>query len=703
MKKKGNSFRGLEVIKKNGFREEFNFEKIKTAVTKTLYRCGMEFNYLQWMELEKEVKLHIVELKTKELTTVEMHNVVMRALKELKHDEVYEEYLAFRGYKESFQKVMREMIHQSDRLLGDGDKENSNRNADLIEVKKGLFADILSGHLMMEYELPRKIAKAHQDNLVYVHDMRDWIFDSINCCLFDMGNVLKGGYEYNGVKYAEPNSVTVAGAMMQDIMNCSRLQQYGGWTLPEIDKVLAPYVEKTYDNYMFITCNDDALAETLTRRDTKQVFQSLDHALNMVNNTFITISFGMDTSKWGQLVTECILESRMDGLGINKMTTIFPKLVFLHREEVNGAPWSPNYHLKEMAIECSFLAGRSYPDFLSLDYGYLAEVYERTGLIISPMGCRAFLSVWMDKDKQEVYTGRANCGAITLNLPKMALQAKGDPDRFLRIIEKNFKKAIDAHLYRFNRLRNQKASSNPLFFCQGGCHMQLDPNDMIEEVIKTFTWAIGFIGLEEATKALTGMSIVDYPAIGHRVMDKLNMLAEKYTNKHGLLFSIYATPAESLCHTMLQKDRNEFGIVAGVTDKDWYTNSFHVDVRNKIALDKKMETEAQFFHKSRGGRISYTEFPMVQNYEAGLTAVNYAMELGLYYGINLNMDLCNDCGHRDEFQKDTSNNVLCPMCHSDNVISINRNCGYLGYTKLNGDTRMNKGKQAEIDNRVKHI
>lgn len=265
------------------------------------------------------------------------------------------------------------------------------------------------------------------------------------------------------------------------------------------------------------------------------------------------------------------------------------------------------------------------------------------------------------------------------------------------ILEQNFWLAIEEHIRKYNKLKKVKASTNPLFFTQGGCHMKLDPNDTIEEAIKTFTWSIGYIGLEEATYYMEGKHLHEDPWFANLILEKLNDLIEEAKEKHGLLFALYGTPAEGLCYRWATKDQEEFGTIAGVTDKSYYTNSFHVDVREHISFDKKQEIEAELFHQSNGGHICYNEFPRTDNLKALEQAISYAMSLGLYYGINMELDMCMDCGCEGEIEGD------CPSCGGNRIFRINRVCGYLGYHTINGDTRYNNGKLEEVENRVDHF
>lgn len=319
--------------------------------------------------------------------------------------------------------------------------------------------------------------------------------------------------------------------------------------------------------------------------------------------------------------------------------------------------------------------------------------------------CRAYLSPWYvrggmypaDEEDVPVFDGRANCGAITLNTVRYALESKGNEDKYFELLDKYFDIALEEHLRTFDQMKKVTGSSNPLFFCEGGCHIKVGYDESIEKAIRTFTWSFGYIGLDEATRIMRGCELADDSSFALKVLTHLNMRIEEAKNKHKLLFALYATPAESLAYKFRDKDYAKYGEVRGVTDKKYYMNSFHVNVKTHIDWKTKQDIENPLFHNSNGGHIVYNEFGTAKNYKAIKEAIDYAMKYGKYYGINLELDKCAKCGAEGEFA-----GFVCPVCGSTDILAIARVCGYLSYRRVDGDTRFNKGKEQETEDRVDH-
>lgn len=457
-----------------------------------------------------------------------------------------------------------------------------------------------------------------------------------------------------------------------------------GFTIPEIDTVLAKYAEKSYQsNLKFILdkfgdiTNEDIMetleqtAYDMTVRELEQGFQGFETKLNTISNSlgqipFVTITFGLDTTQWGREISKAILNVRIKGIGENKSTAVFPKLSFLHRKEINGDPDSPNYDIKQLGIECS--RKRLYPDWLSLDDGNLAEVYERSGQVVSGMGCRAYLSPFWDEQGNEIYTGRSNIGAVTLNLPKIGLESKGDWNKFFDLIDKYSDIVFAIHEDYYTKISKTKGSSNPLYFCEGGAWTKVGYDEEVGKIYEASTASLGYIGIYETLKAMN-VPKEEYLKHGTKIVAYLKKLTEKATINYNHLYALYSTPAESLCYRFQKINRKDYGVIEDVTDREYITNSFHVPVWEDVSVPEKIAFEAPFHKLATGGRISYNEFVYGVDNSVLEQAINFAMENGMYYGVNVVAGTCNQCGYSGDFHDN------CPKCGTHDITVVTRVCG----------------------------
>lgn len=692
-----------KIVRKNGKNEAWDSEKIRIAIKKSNERAKSDITVEQMDNIIKEIeRIKDFELVSP-ITTLKIHDVVLDVLQKYS-PETYIEYKAFRNYKERYASSFDNTRIVSENIIKQGDKENANKDSNLNSTKQALIGEGIMRELMLNFELSPKWVKAHEEGWIHIHDLSQRYLRQINCCLFDMGNLLKGGFELNGVIYIEPKSIQTAFAVIGDVTLSASSQQLGGFTIPEIDSILAPYAEKTYHDYIkkFEKVLDRNVAIKLaydaTIREIEQGYQGFETKLNTVSNSlgqvpFVTITFGMEISQWGNIISETILDVREKGLGATKVTAIFPKLVYLHLDGINGDKDDINYKSYLKAIECS--RKRLYPDYLSLDEGNLSEIYNRCGQIVSPMGCRAYLSPFYNGEK-EIYTGRNNIGAVTLNLPKIALESKGNLDVFYSLIRTYSEMIFDIHLDYYEKVGKQKGSSNPLLFCEGGSWKSVGYNDNIAPILEASTASLGYVGIEETSQALFGKSIVDNKDFALELVGFLKGLTEEASNEYNKLFALYSTPAESLIYKFQKLNREQYGVIENVTDREYMTNSFHVHVSHDISIPEKIIFESDFHKLATGGRISYNEFKFNAPTALLKQSVDFAMKKGLYYGVNMISATCGDCGYQGDFDD------KCPSCSSEDITSISRCCGYLSYGKVKGDTRYNIGKQAEIKDRVKH-
>lgn len=487
-----------------------------------------------------------------------------------------------------------------------------------------------------------------------------------------------------------------------------------GWST-RVDDLLAPYAEKSYEIYkkefesygVFKQDKIEEIAEQKVRRDLEQGIQGLEYKLNSVSSSrgdypFTTFAFGLDKSKFGKMVSEAVLTVRMNGQGKEgfKRPVLFPKLVFLYDENLHGEGGELE-DLFDLAIECSSKC--MYPDFLSLSgEGYVPSMYKKYGEVVYPMGCRAFLSPWYerggmnpaDENDKPVFTGRFNCGAITLNMIMILAKAREEGKDFYEVLDYYLEMIRNIHIRTYDYLGKLKASTNPLGFCEGGFYGgHLKPNEPIAPLLKPMTASFGITGLNELQQLYNGKSLVEDGQFALEVMEYINKKTTQFKEEDGWLYAIYGTPAESLCGLQIEQFRKKYGIIKGVSDRPYTTNSFHCHVTEDISPIEKQDLEKRFWDLFNGGKIQYVRYPVGYNLEAIKTLVRRAMKMGFYEGVNMALSYCNECGHQEE------NMDTCPVCGSDNLTKIDRMNGYLSYSRVKGDTMLNAAKMAEIKER----
>lgn len=701
----------LQIIKKDGTLEPYNNEKIKTAIKKSADRTTKPLTDTQ---IEKTIKLVETEIKNlKKIPVQEMHEHVQSGLRSVRKD-VYEEYSRYRNYKKENALILNELKAQADGLKYGSYRENANKNSDLIATKRALLSEMTMKKLVMNYELDPVLSKAHNDGDIYIHDLGDRWTRTHNCCLFDMANLLRNkpekGYAFrlNNMEYQEPKTALTALTVMGDLILSASSNQYGGFSVVEVDSIVAPYADKSYNSHLAyfsekLGAGNDKyklakeLAKEQTLNELRQGYQSIEYKLNSLSNAlgqtpFVTFTFGFDTSFWGREFTKAILNTRLKTDNV-----VFPKLVMYCRKEINTNPDSPNYDLFVLANKCS--RHRLYPDYLSFDSGFLAEIYERSGKCLGPMGCRSFLSFYKNPTtNEEIYTGRGNVSVISVHLVKYALESKGNWDKFYELLDKNTKLAIDANQWYHGEVSKLKGSSNPLFWVEGGAWMSVGMDESVAPIVKGFTASIGFVGMNQALRAM-GVDTSDHESsqkVAISILERMNAQINKRKDEDGILYSLYATPAESLCYTFNNIIRDQYGIIPGVSEKDYQTNSFHIDVWDHISAPEKISYEAPFHQIAQGGHIGYVELPYGVSTSSLESIIRYAMDKGMYFGINVVSAVCCNCNEHGDFIDE------CPNCKSKDINIITRVCGYLAVLKRNGEFRQNPGKIAETMQRVDH-
>ena len=538
--------------------------------------------------------------------------------------------------------------------------------------------------------------------------------DTMNCCLFNVKEVLTGGFEMGNVWYNEPKTLDVAFDVIGDITLSAASCQYGGFTLPQIDEVLAPYAEKSYQKYLkkYLSkglnkksAEDSALEDV--EYEMKQGYQGWEYKFNTVASCrgdypFITITFGLGTGKWERLASETFLKVHREGQGKknNKKPVLFPKLVFLYTKGLHGKG-KVNEDLFEEGILTS--SKTMYPDWLSLDGNTtIATMYHKYGQVISPMGCRAFLSPWYEKGGMEpidendkpVFIGRFNIGAVSLNLPMILAKARQENKDFYEVLDYYLNLIRQLHIRTYAYLGEMRASTNPLGYCEGGFYGgHLKSNEKIKPLLKAMTASFGITALNELQELYNGKSLVEDGEFAVATLKYIDEKVKQFKKEDGWLYAIYSTPAENLCGLQIKQFRKKYGIVPGVSDREYVSNSFHCGVWEDITPIQKQDLEHRFWNNTEGGRIQYCKYLIDYNISAIKTLVRRAMDMGFYEGVNLSLAYCNNCGH-EELSMD-----ICPKCGSKDLTKIERMNGYLSYSRVHGDTRLNDAKMAEISER----
>ena len=704
--------RDVKVIKKDGSLELFNVQKVSDAVGKSAYRALTKFTEDEKKHICQYVVDKVNELEQDQIPIPIMHNIVESALEDVKPI-VAKSYRDYRNYKQDFVRMMDDVYKKSQSIMYVGDKENANTDSALVSTKRSLIFNQFNKELYQKFFMTTEEIQACRDGYIYVHDMSARR-DTMNCCLFNVSNVLSGGFEMGNIWYNEPKTLDVAFDVIGDIVLSAASQQYGGFTVPEVDKILEPYAEKTYQKSLkkysrLGIDNETAEAEAFAdvKREFEQGFQGWEYKFNTVASSrgdypFITVTAGIGTGRFAQLATISLLNVRRRGQGKKecKKPVLFPKIVFLYDENLHG-PGKELEDVFDAGVKCS--AKTMYPDWLSLTgKGYIASMYKQYGKVISPMGCRAFLSPWYerggmypaDENDSPIFVGRFNIGAVSLHLPMILAKSRQESKNFYEVLDYYLNLIRQLHIRTYAYLGEMRASTNPLAYCEGGfLGGNLKLTDKIKPILKAATASFGITAFNELQELYNGKSLVEDGQFALEVLEHINKKIEEFKQEDGNLYAIYGTPAESLCGLQVKQFRAKYGIIEGVSDRDYVSNSFHCHVTEDITPIEKQNLEYRFWELSNGGKIQYVKYPIDYNIDAIKTLIRRAMDMGFYEGVNLSLAYCDDCGHQ-ELEMD-----VCPKCGSKNLTKIDRMNGYLSYSRVHGDTRLNEAKMAEIAER----
>ena len=708
----------LFVEKRDGRRVVFDVDKIDKALHKAADKV-MDVTPLVEKRLNALTERIVTEIHSrfpKGVKIYEIQNIVEHELLEAKEYALAEEYITYRTQRD-FERSKATDINFSIHKLLNKDQavvnENANKDSDVFNTQRDLTAGIVGKSIGLQM-LPKHVANAHQKGDIHYHDLDYSPYTPMtNCCLIDFKGMLENGFKIGNAEVESPKSIQTATAQISQIIANVASSQYGGCSADRIDEVLAPYAEKNYQKHLkdaeewVLPEKREDYAWKKTQKDIYDAMQSLEYEINTLftsngQTPFTSLGFGLGTSRFEREIQKAILNIRINGLGSEHRTAIFPKLIFTLKRGLNLEEGTPNYDIKQLALECA--TKRMYPDVLSYD-----KIVDLTGSFKVPMGCRSFLQGWKNENGVEVNSGRMNLGVVTVNLPRIALESEGDMNKFWEIFNERMNIAEDALVYRVERTKEATPANAPILYQYGAFGHRLGKEESVDQLFKNrrATVSLGYIGLYEVATVFFGNSWEHNPEAKEFTLDIIRDMkrrVEEWSDQYGYHFSIYSTPSESLTDRFCRLDTEKFGSIPDITDKEYYTNSFHYDVRKNPTPFEKLDFEKVYPEAgASGGFIHYCEYPVLQQNPKALEAVwDYAYDRVGYLGTNTPIDRCYKCDFEGDFEP-TERGFACPNCGNSDpktVDVVKRTCGYLGNPQARP---MVNGRHKEIAARVKHM
>ncbi|HEL1274992.1 TPA: anaerobic ribonucleoside-triphosphate reductase [Streptococcus equi subsp. zooepidemicus] len=708
----------IKVIKRDGRLVNFDATKIYSALLKASMKVT-RMSPLVEAKLEaisERVIAEIIERFPTNIKIYEIQNIVEHELLAANEYAIAKEYINYRTQRDFARSQATDINFSIDKLIHKDQtvvNENANKDSDVFNTQRDLTAGIVGKSIGLKL-LPPHVANAHQKGDIHYHDLDYSPYTPMtNCCLIDFKGMLANGFKIGNAEVESPKSIQTATAQISQIIANVASSQYGGCTADRIDEFLAPYAELNFKKHMadaekwVIEELREGYAFEKTKKDIYDAMQSLEYEINTLftsngQTPFTSLGFGLGTSWFEREIQKAILTIRINGLGSEHRTAIFPKLIFTVKRGLNLEPDSPNYDIKTLALECA--TKRMYPDMLSYD-----KIIELTGSFKSPMGCRSFLQGWKDEQGQDVTSGRMNLGVVTMNLPRIAMESNGDMDKFWELFNERLHICKDALVYRVERVKEATPANAPILYQYGAFGKRLAKTGNVDELFnnRRATVSLGYIGLYEVATVFYGgqwehnQEAKDFTIT---IVKEMKKACEAWSDEYGYHFSVYSTPSESLTDRFCRLDTDKFGVVADITDKEYYTNSFHYDVRKNPTPFEKLDFEKDYpAAGASGGFIHYCEYPVLQQNPKALEAVwDYAYDRVGYLGTNTPIDKCYECHFEGDFTP-TERGFTCPNCGNNDpktVDVVKRTCGYLGNPQARP---MVNGRHKEISARVKHM
>ncbi|PCR99850.1 anaerobic ribonucleoside-triphosphate reductase [Lactococcus fujiensis] len=714
--------RTMNVVKRDGRSVRFDEDKIFQALKKASDKIS------PWSEAQQERIESVTDRVISEIFNrfhenvkiYEIQNIVEHELLEAEEIALAEEYVSYRTKRDFERKKATDINFTIEKLIQRDStvvNENANKDSNVFNTQRDLTAGAVSKAIGLKM-LPPHVANAHQKGDIHYHDLDYSPFTTMsNCCLIDFKNMFEKGFKLGNAQVDSPKSIQTATAQASQIIANVASSQYGGCSFDRADEVLAPYAKLNYakhkrdaDKWIETPEKREEYAKEKTAKDIYDAMQSLEYEINTLftsngQTPFVTVGFGLGTDWYAREIQKAMLKVRIKGLGSEHRTAIFPKLIFTLKRGLNLEVGTPNYDIKQLALECS--TKRMYPDILSYD-----KIVELTGSFKASMGCRSFLQGWKDAQGNEVTAGRNNLGVVTVNLPRIALESrdsngKAQFDKFWAIFNERISIAKDALLFRVERVKEAQPKNAPILFMNGALG-RLKEQDSVDELYKNerATVSLGYIGLYEVATTFFGPIWENNPeakAFTIEIVKRMHEDCEEWSKATGYHFSVYSTPSESLTDRFCRMDKEKFGSIPDITEKDYYTNSFHYDIRKNPTPFEKLDFEKDYPVYANGGFIHYCEYPMIQQNPKALEAVwDYAYDRIGYLGTNAPIDHCYACGFEGDFAP-TEKGFKCPQCGNADPKTcdvVKRTCGYLGNPQARP---MVHGRHSEISHRVKHM